>query len=146
SGLLRLARKPRAGRASQPPPGGGDGFDGGAFARAAPEFFPAVARAEQYGEVAEWLNAAVSKTVIPLRVSGVRIPPSPPAPDCRNPRVPSMERWPSGLRRTLGKRVYVNSVPWVRIPLSPPAATCRGVGRPSLLQGFFSVRDIIAGA
>src|SRR4029077_10285132 len=34
------------------------------------------------------------------------------------------ERWPSGLRRTLGKRVYVNSVPWVRIPLSPP--TLRG--------------------
>ena len=31
-----------------------------------------------------------------------------------------MERWPSGLRRTLGKRVYVNRVPWVRIPLSPP--------------------------
>src|ERR1700741_2272199 len=30
------------------------------------------------------------------------------------------ERWPSGLRRTLGKRVDVNSVPWVRIPLSPP--------------------------
>src|SRR6185295_13182783 len=32
----------------------------------------------------------------------------------------STERWPSGLRRTLGKRVYVNRVPWVRIPLSPP--------------------------
>src|SRR5712691_9809043 len=32
----------------------------------------------------------------------------------------NVERWPSGLRRTLGKRVYVNSVPWVRIPLSPP--------------------------
>jgi hypothetical protein len=30
------------------------------------------------------------------------------------------ERWPSGLRRTLGKRVY-RKVPWVRIPLSPPA-------------------------
>jgi hypothetical protein len=29
------------------------------------------------------------------------------------------ERWPSGLRRTLGKRVY-RKVPWVRIPLSPP--------------------------
>jgi hypothetical protein len=36
-----------------------------------------------------------------------------------------MERWPSGLRRTLGKRVYVKSVPWVRIPLSPPTATAR---------------------
>ena len=30
-----------------------------------------------------------------------------------------LERWPSGLRRTLGKRVCVNSVTWVRIPLSP---------------------------
>ena len=30
------------------------------------------------------------------------------------------ERWPSGLRRTLGKRVCVDSVPRVRIPLSPP--------------------------
>ena len=26
----------------------------------------------------------------------------------------------SGLRHTLGKRAYVNSVPGVRIPLSPP--------------------------
>ncbi len=31
------------------------------------------------------------------------------------------ERWPSGLRRTLGKRVY-RKVPWVRIPLSPPTS------------------------
>ena len=30
-----------------------------------------------------------------------------------------MVRWPSGLRRPLGKRVYGN-VPRVRIPLSPP--------------------------
>jgi hypothetical protein len=30
------------------------------------------------GEVAEWSNAAVSKTVEPLRVPGVRISPSPP--------------------------------------------------------------------
>ncbi len=29
------------------------------------------------GEVAEWLNATVSKTVRPATVSGVRIPPSP---------------------------------------------------------------------
>src|SRR5258706_1953010 len=29
------------------------------------------------------------------------------------------ERWPSGRRRTLGKRVYGN-VSWVRIPPSPP--------------------------
>src|SRR2546421_6754271 len=31
----------------------------------------------------------------------------------------SSERWPSGRRRTLGKRVYGN-VSWVRIPPSPP--------------------------
>ncbi len=31
------------------------------------------------GEVAEWLKAAVLKTVERLRVPGVRIPPSPPA-------------------------------------------------------------------
>ena len=30
----------------------------------------------------------------------------------------NLERWPRGLRRTLGKRVYGN-VPWVRIPPSP---------------------------
>jgi hypothetical protein len=30
------------------------------------------------GEVREWLNRAVSKTVVPLRVPWVRIPPSPP--------------------------------------------------------------------
>src|SRR6185295_19866026 len=31
-----------------------------------------------FGEVREWLNRAVSKTVEPLRVPWVRIPPSPP--------------------------------------------------------------------
>tara|TARA_Y100001970_G_scaffold162714_1_gene198906 strand:+ start:23050 stop:23214 length:165 start_codon:yes stop_codon:yes gene_type:complete len=30
-----------------------------------------------------------------------------------------MERWLSGLKRTLGKCVYLR-VSWVRIPLSPP--------------------------
>src|SRR5215470_13923869 len=34
----------------------------------------------------------------------------------------TLEGWPSGLRRTLGKRVYGKTVPWVRIPLLPPAA------------------------
>ncbi len=29
------------------------------------------------------------------------------------------ERWPSGLRRTLGKRVYSKRVTRVRIPVSP---------------------------
>ena len=31
-----------------------------------------------------------------------------------------MESWLSGLRRTTGNRVYVNSVPRVQIPNSPP--------------------------
>ncbi len=34
-----------------------------------------------------------------------------------------LERWPSGRRRTLGKRVYITSVSRVRIPVSP-----QGVG------------------
>ena len=33
-----------------------------------------------YGEVQEWLNWTVSKTVVPARVPRVRIPPSPPDP------------------------------------------------------------------
>ena len=32
----------------------------------------------RFGEVPEWLNGAVSKTVIRVIVSGVQIPPSPP--------------------------------------------------------------------
>ena len=32
----------------------------------------------------------------------------------------TMESWLSGLRRTTGNRVYVNSVPRVQIPNSPP--------------------------
>jgi hypothetical protein len=35
--------------------------------------------ANKPGEVAEWLNALASKASVPERVSGVRIPPSPPA-------------------------------------------------------------------
>jgi hypothetical protein len=40
--------------------------------------------------VREWLNRAVSKTVVPLRVPWVRIPPSPPAPKDANTRVFTM--------------------------------------------------------
>lgn len=42
---------------------------------------PAVAtvhRASELGEVAEWSNAHDSKSCVPVRVPGVRIPPSPP--------------------------------------------------------------------
>src|SRR5262250_619046 len=38
------------------------------------------------GEVREWLNRAVSKTVVPLRVPWVRIPPSPPEKDDKGTR------------------------------------------------------------
>ncbi len=44
-----------------------------------------------------------------------------------------MERWPSGLRRTLGKRVYGN-VPWVRIPPSPQTCVKTSVCRHLLLE------------
>ena len=37
-----------------------------------------IGRRAPYGGVAEWLNAAVSKTVWPFRVTRVRIPPPPP--------------------------------------------------------------------
>lgn len=37
--------------------------------------------------------------------------------DCRHRFF--LEGCPSGLRSTLGKRVYVNRVPWVRIPPLP---------------------------
>src|SRR6516165_8315245 len=48
-----------------------------------------------YGEVRERLNRAVSKTVEPLRVPWVRIPPSPPA-RIRNSQgeLPSVQSWP----------------------------------------------------
>ena len=49
------------------------------------------------GEMAEWLKAPVSKTGIGETLSRVQIPLSP-------LRV-LLEVWPSGLRRTLGKRV-----------------------------------------
>ena len=85
-----------------------------------------------YGEMAERLNAAVSKTVIPVTVSGVRIPLSPPYVILSEAKDPPRhwarivftegilrfaqndnyhdyrtERCPSGLRSTLGKRVYM---------------------------------------
>jgi hypothetical protein len=47
------------------------------YARAAPRSADC-SKAVVFGEVAEWLMAPVLKTGIPERVSGVRIPPSPP--------------------------------------------------------------------
>src|SRR6266849_8754428 len=45
-----------------------------------------------------------------------------------------MERWPSGLRRTLGKRVSVNSASWVRIPLSSISGATLRCGQWGLAQ------------
>src|ERR1051325_11527795 len=41
-------------------------------------FLSRKAQSHKCGEVREWLNRAVSKTVVPARVPWVRIPPSPP--------------------------------------------------------------------
>jgi hypothetical protein len=43
--------------------------------------------ATKSGEVAEWLNALASKASVPERVSGVRISPSPPSLQVREPAV-----------------------------------------------------------
>ena len=53
-----------------------------------------------YGNSRDWRHAHLQKSPCPFKRG-------------------DPERWPSGLRRTLGKRVCGN-VPWVRIPLSPP--------------------------
>ena len=48
--------------------------------------------------------------------------------------------WPSGLRRTPGKCVYVNSVPRVQIPISPPftyPTKSQEVRKAQYLLGFF---------
>src|SRR5215510_9885467 len=78
------------------------------------------------GEVREWLNRAVSKTVVPARVPWVRIPPSPPPNEfglaslefwnlaragrpalmlTRDPRI-CWERCRSGLTGSTGNAVY----------------------------------------
>ena len=43
-----------------------------------------LAKYSHFGGVAEWLNAHVSKTCMPVRASGVRILPPPPS---LNPRI-----------------------------------------------------------
>ena len=42
-----------------------------------------------------------------------------------------MDRWPSGRRRTIGNRVYLQRVSRVRIPVYPPFTT-----KPRLVWGF----------
>ena len=88
----------------------------------------------------EWLNRAVSKTVVPVRVPWVRIPPSPPN-DCgianfelqtlNDERGAKFEIRNSQFEIPLGevqerlnwqhwKCCVRETVPWVRIPPSPP--------------------------
>src|SRR5262245_42178159 len=62
---------------SRQPPGQQAGLQAWAAAAIVPP--PSEATSFQCGEVPEWPNGAVSKTVVPLRVPWVRIPPSPPA-------------------------------------------------------------------
>ena len=72
------------------------------------------------GGMAEWLMAlachAERDALYPLIYEGQKA------------RVqPRMERWPSGRRRTLGKRV-TRKGSWVRIPSFPPGAGPQGFG------------------
>ena len=53
--------------------------------------------------------------------------------------VGAREGWPSGLRRTLGKRVGVKSVTWVRIP-PPPPAYASGFGWQATLWYVYPLR------
>ena len=57
-----------------------------------------------------------------------------------------IERWPSGLRRTLGKRVCVNSVSRVRIPSSlrvqkVPPEKMSELAQVFFLEGLFILRS-----
>ena len=54
------------------------------------------------GGMAEWLKAAVLKTVIGVSLSGVRIPLPPPAKSDESKKV-AMERWLSGRKHVLAK-------------------------------------------
>jgi hypothetical protein len=95
--------------------------------RASPHGIPAGSfpLTPERGEMAEWLNAAVSKTVVRVTpVPWVRIPLSPPDVSFSEIAVSSsssgeMSEWLK--ERAWKARVRVILVPWVRIPLSPPA-------------------------
>ncbi len=73
------------------------------------------------GEVPEWSNGAVSKTVVPLRVPRVRIPLSPPELLSRTRTDASARK----LVRTLVFRFARQRRAGVRIPLSPPELLSR---------------------
>ena len=68
------------------------------------------------GEVREWLNRAVSKTVVPKRYRGFESHPLRHEPDTAEPG--EMREWLN--RRDWKSRVGVTPLPRVRIPLSPP--------------------------
>ena len=113
------------------------------------------------------MKAPVSKTGIPVNpVSRVRISPCPsgiPLICARSPSCPQSEvdgayfghfrwlvfqtdvgdGWPSGLRRTPGKCVYVNSVPWVRIPPRPLWRNALAIVAPLSFHGRFRDRALL---
>ena len=70
-----------------------------------------------WGEMAEWFKALVSKTSMGVISSWVRIPLSPPQRN-RNSQYGEMLEWPN--RRDWKSRVPSQGEPWVRIPPSPP--------------------------
>ncbi len=76
------------------------------------------------------VSALVATAMALMRAPVPGAPPPPPddAPPERNAALdlPPPERWMSGLSRTPGKRVRVNSPPRVRIPLSPPVSVAAG--------------------
>src|SRR5207248_2416274 len=59
------------------------------------------------GEVAEWLNAPVSKTGLPARVAGVRISPSPFIPAVNRQRLNRQRLAPKATRRRFSEAVLV---------------------------------------
>src|SRR5512140_1459906 len=81
------------------------------------------------GEVREWLNRAVSKTVKGVTPSRVRIPPSPPFWYKQVSSFGEMSEW---LKEHAWKACVRETASRVRIPLSPPAGSkwgCSSDGR-----------------
>ena len=118
-------------------------------------------RTRKNGEVREWLKRAASKAAIPERVSGVRIPPSPPSlinshlGRSRNHFRGSFDSAPAALRsgfrlrapapltpanrlklkRAASKAAIPERVSGVRIPPSPPAYKPTTASIPTTVRG-----------
>ena len=75
------------------------------------------------GEVAEWLNAAVLKTALPARATGVRIPPSPPTRPAQR-ATPPADMLPSWLEAA-GMRKDQRPRSGLCVEASPPTGKAR---------------------